>query len=58
MALDMDYADFMEFYDESIKDIAEELNTVSHPLFDTLENIAAANIDMYDWARNTQKEVV
>lgn len=60
MALDMDYADFMEFYEESIREIAEELKTVSKPLFDTLETIAVQNVDLYDWAKNNdnaQKEV-
>lgn len=53
MSLDMDYSDYIEFYEESVSDLDEELNKLKNadsPLYKTLEVIAKSNENMYQWA--------
>ena len=53
MSLDMDYADFLDTYDEEInllENDVRKLREEGSSLYYALENIAESNDDMFDWA--------
>lgn len=52
MSLDMDYADYSEFYQEGINNVSRELDALKFrcpELFAALEAIAIKNDNMEDW---------
>lgn len=55
MSLDMDYADYMEYYEQSIENLATEINSLlirCPELYTALEMIALKNSEWEDWAIN------
>lgn len=53
MSLDMDYADYLEHYQESIDNLAESIDSLlirCPELYTVLEMIAIKNIEWEDWA--------
>lgn len=53
MSLDMDYADYLEYYDESIKKLASSIDSLlirCPELYTALEMIALKNSEWEDWA--------
>ena len=53
MSLDMDYADYLEHYDESIKKLASSIDSLlirCPELYTALEMIALKNSEWEDWA--------
>lgn len=55
MSLDMDYADYLEHYQESIENLATEINSLlirCPELYSALEMIALKNSELEDWAIN------
>ena len=49
MSLDMDYADYIDFAEEEIETLAQEIETAGDALKQALSIIAAQNIGMKDW---------
>lgn len=49
MSLDLGYADAMEYAEEEIETIAQEIEMAGDSLKGVLEGIAAQNEDMKDW---------
>lgn len=59
MSLDMDYADYLEHYQESIENLAESIDglLISCPeLYTALEMIAIKNAEWQDWAITREEE--
>lgn len=53
MSLDMDYADYLEHYQESIDNLAENIDSLlirCPELYTALEMIAIKNLEWEDWA--------
>ena len=57
LALDMDYADYLDEYDTEVDYIEQELHSIKDSndvLYAMLERIAWQNPDYYQWALNRQ----
>lgn len=54
MSLDMDYADYIEFAEEEIETLAQEIESSGDSLKQALEIIALQNSDMKDWYKRQE----
>lgn len=57
MSLDMDYADNIEFAEDEIESIAQEIEAAGDALKQALEMIALQNSDMKDWYKKQENDL-
>ena len=57
MSLDMDYADYIEFAEDEIESIAQEIEASGDALKQALEMIALQNSDMKDWYKRQENDL-